>query len=103
MGIVTSLTNGLSEREANDALNAHVSVSSLRDEKSCLEEITRGVLYLHGAPSEGVGAGAMSEAQRPGGWEEAGEQSALAALSLSRIPRAFTVKRQSDTVALVCA
>lgn len=26
MGIVTSLTNGLSEREANDALNAHVSV-----------------------------------------------------------------------------
>jgi len=26
VGIVTSLTNGLSEREANDALNAHVSV-----------------------------------------------------------------------------
>lgn len=37
VGIVTSLTNGLSEREANDALNAHVSVISLRDEKSCLD------------------------------------------------------------------
>lgn len=28
VGIVTSLTSGLSEREANDALNAHVSVTS---------------------------------------------------------------------------
>lgn len=29
VGIVTSLNNGLSERETNDALNAHVSVISL--------------------------------------------------------------------------
>lgn len=77
VGIVTSLTNGLSEREANDALNAHVSVISLRDEKSCLDEIIHGILYLHGSLSEGAGTQAISEAQRTGRYEEAGERSLL--------------------------
>lgn len=77
VGIVTSLTNGLSEREANDALNAHVSVISLRDEKSCLDEIINGVLYLHGSLSEGAGVQAVSKAQGTGRYEEAGEWSLL--------------------------
>lgn len=47
MGIVTSLTNGLSEREANDALNAHVSVPPPpRGEKFSLEGTVQGVLWV---------------------------------------------------------
>jgi len=46
VGIVTSLTNGLSEREANDALNAHVSVPPPpRGEKFSLEGTVQGVLW----------------------------------------------------------
>uniref|UniRef100_H3A5Q1 Integrator complex subunit 3 n=1 Tax=Latimeria chalumnae TaxID=7897 RepID=H3A5Q1_LATCH len=36
MGIVTSLTSGLSEREANDALNAHVCKGAQQHEEICL-------------------------------------------------------------------
>nr|XP_042699107.1 integrator complex subunit 3 [Chrysemys picta bellii] len=36
MGIVTSLTNGVSEREANDALNAHVCKGAPQHEEICL-------------------------------------------------------------------
>ena len=79
MGIVTSLTNGLSEREANDALNAHVSVISFRDKKSCLDGRIRGPLYPRGSLSEGAGVQAGSKAQRPGRYEEAGERSPLCA------------------------
>ena len=68
VGIVTSLTNGLSEREANDALNAHVSVISFRDEKSCLDEIIRGILYLHGSLSEGAGMQGTKNRQIQRGW-----------------------------------
>ena len=46
VGIVTSLTNGLSEREANDALNAHVSVISPRGVKYSLEGIIQAVLWI---------------------------------------------------------
>ena len=79
MGIVTSLTNGLSEREANDALNAHVSVISFRDKKSCLDGRIRGPLYPRRSLSEGAGVQAGSKAQRPGRYEEAGERSPLCA------------------------
>lgn len=43
MGIVTSLTNGLSEREANDALNAHVSFVSPIGVKFSLEGTVQAV------------------------------------------------------------
>lgn len=46
VGIVTSLTNGLSEREANDALNAHVSVT-WRAEGTRRGAGIAGVLYPH--------------------------------------------------------
>ncbi|XP_015739840.1 integrator complex subunit 3, partial [Coturnix japonica] len=36
VGIVTSLTNGLSEREANDALNAHICKGTPQHEEICL-------------------------------------------------------------------
>uniref|UniRef100_A0A669QT17 Integrator complex subunit 3 n=1 Tax=Phasianus colchicus TaxID=9054 RepID=A0A669QT17_PHACC len=36
VGIVTSLTNGLSEREANDALNAHICKGASQHEEICL-------------------------------------------------------------------
>nr|XP_025044432.1 integrator complex subunit 3-like [Pelodiscus sinensis] len=36
MGIVTALTNGVSEREANDALNAHVCKGAPQHEEICL-------------------------------------------------------------------
>ncbi|KAK2518220.1 hypothetical protein Q9233_012731 [Columba guinea] len=36
VGIVTSLTNGLSERETNDALNAHICKGTTQHEEICL-------------------------------------------------------------------
>ncbi|XP_068026825.1 integrator complex subunit 3, partial [Melanerpes formicivorus] len=36
VGIVTSLTGGLSEREANDALNAHICKGTPQHEEICL-------------------------------------------------------------------
>lgn len=105
VGIVTSLTNGLSEREANDALNAHVSVVSFSEEKSCLDEIIRGILYLHGSLSEGAGIQAIARHKEQADTKRLGNGAccALAALSLLRIPRAITVKRQNNIVLLILA
>lgn len=82
VGIVTSLTNGLSEREANDALNAHVSVVSSRDEKSCLHERIHGILSLHTSLSEGAGVRGSKNRQIGRGWGT--EPAALSLLSACR-------------------